>query len=103
MELFFNHWRYSINTRKYCFICSIHEKYHDAYFTDLATIQRDYFYLLAGAQRIFDLLDEQPEEDDGTIELVNIEKDSDGRIHESRNSDWGLGLERRTTRYGTLY
>lgn len=38
---------------------------------------------LAGAQRIFDLLDEQPEEDDGTIELVNIEKDSDGRIHES--------------------
>ncbi|STP38266.1 ABC-type multidrug transport system, ATPase and permease components [Enterococcus durans] len=38
---------------------------------------------LAGAQRIFDLLDEQPEEDDGTIELVNIEKDSDGRIRES--------------------
>ena len=38
---------------------------------------------LAGAQRIFDLLDEQPEEDDGTIELVNSEKDSDGRIHES--------------------
>lgn len=38
---------------------------------------------LAGAQRIFDLLDEQPEEDDGTIELVNIEKDSDGRIYES--------------------
>ena len=29
---------------------------------------------LAGAQRIFQLLDEQPEEDTGTVELVHIEK-----------------------------
>ncbi|EOH88998.1 ABC transporter ATP-binding protein [Enterococcus villorum] len=38
---------------------------------------------LAGAQRIFHLLDEKPEEDQGTIELVNIEKDSSGAITET--------------------
>lgn len=32
---------------------------------------------LAGAKRIFDLMDEQPEEDNGTVTLVNIEKDND--------------------------
>ncbi len=45
---------------------------------------------LAGAQRIFNLLDEQPEEDEGTIELVNIEKDTEGNINESaiRTGNW---------------
>ena len=32
---------------------------------------------LAGAQRIFNLMDEIPEEDDGYVTLVNIEKDGD--------------------------
>lgn len=56
---------------------------------------------LAGAQRIFDLLDEQPEEDDGTIELVNIEKDSSGRIIESsaRTGDWAW----KEIQYGTVH
>ena len=45
---------------------------------------------LAGAERIFNLLDEKPEEDDGTIELVNITKQTDGRIEESsqRTGKW---------------
>lgn len=40
---------------------------------------------LAGAQRIFNLLDEKPEEDQGSIELVNIEKGSDNSIQETAN------------------
>lgn len=45
---------------------------------------------LAGAQRIFELLDEQPEEDTGTIELVNIEKTPNGQIKEvtQRTGTW---------------
>ncbi|MFC5974893.1 ABC transporter ATP-binding protein [Carnobacterium antarcticum] len=39
---------------------------------------------LAGAERIFKLLAEKPEEDTGTIELVNITKSVDGKIEESR-------------------
>lgn len=37
---------------------------------------------LAGADRIFTLLDEEEEKDNGYVELVNIEKDSDGHISE---------------------
>ena len=33
---------------------------------------------LAGAQRIFDLMDEAPEEDHGTVTLVNVSYDKDG-------------------------
>ncbi|AZP05656.1 ABC transporter ATP-binding protein [Jeotgalibaca ciconiae] len=45
---------------------------------------------LAGAQRIFQLLDEEPEEDTGTIELVNIKKNLDGEIEEvsERTGHW---------------
>ena len=45
---------------------------------------------LAGAERIFNLLDEKPEEDDGTIELVNITKQADGTIEEAsqRTGSW---------------
>lgn len=38
---------------------------------------------LAGAGRIFAIIDEKPEEDDGYVELVNTETDSDGNIHET--------------------
>ena len=34
---------------------------------------------LAGAQRIFDLMDEAPEEDHGTVTLVNVSYDKDGQ------------------------
>lgn len=45
---------------------------------------------LAGAQRIFQLLDEKPEQDSGTIELVNMKKNDDGVIEEvdERTGHW---------------
>ncbi len=38
---------------------------------------------LAGAERIFELMDELPEEDDGYVTLVNAEIDEDGNITET--------------------
>lgn len=38
---------------------------------------------LAGAERIFDLIDQQPEEDDGYVTLVNAKEDGDGNIVET--------------------
>ena len=38
---------------------------------------------LAGAERVFDLLDEAPEVDDGYVTLVNAKKDENGAITES--------------------
>jgi len=40
---------------------------------------------LAGAERIFDLLDEKPEVDDGVVTLVNAEIDKYGNLKESAN------------------
>ena len=44
---------------------------------------------LAGAERIFDLMDEEPENDDGTVTLVNV-KETDGSLAESdeRTGKW---------------
>ena len=38
---------------------------------------------MAGAQRIFDLMDEQPEEDNGYVELVNVKENADGTLTET--------------------
>ena len=38
---------------------------------------------LAGAERIFELLDEEPEEDHGYVTLVNVEGDENGALHET--------------------
>ncbi len=38
---------------------------------------------MAGAQRIFSLMDQQPEADNGYVTLVNAEEDADGNLHES--------------------
>lgn len=38
---------------------------------------------LAGAKRVFQLMDEMPEEDHGYVTLVNAEKDSEGNIKET--------------------
>ena len=38
---------------------------------------------LAGAERIFELLDEQPEADNGYVELVNVEQQPDGTLTET--------------------
>ena len=45
---------------------------------------------LAGAQRIFDLMDQEPELDDGYVTLVNAEIDENGNISESekRTGKW---------------
>ena len=40
---------------------------------------------MAGAERIFQLLDEAPEEDEGFVTLVNAEEKSDGSLEECEN------------------
>ena len=40
---------------------------------------------LAGAERVFDLLDEKPETDEGYVTLVNAAKDKDGKLTESES------------------
>ena len=44
----------------------------------------------AGASRVFDLMDQQPEEDHGYVELVNAKEDSQGQLSESpeRTNVW---------------
>ena len=45
---------------------------------------------LAGAERIFDLIDEEPEMDEGYVELVNAKKDAKGNIveYKERTGMW---------------
>ena len=40
---------------------------------------------MAGAQRIFDLMDEQPETDKGYVELVNVKEHADGSLTETKD------------------
>ncbi len=40
---------------------------------------------MAGAQRIFDLMDEQPETDKGYVELVNVKENADGSLTETKD------------------
>ena len=44
----------------------------------------------AGAQRVFDLMDQEPEEDDGYVELVNAKEDAEGNLSEAdqRTNVW---------------
>ena len=44
----------------------------------------------AGAQRVFDLMDQTPERDEGYVELVNAREDAEGRLYESaeRTNVW---------------
>ena len=49
---------------------------------------------LAGAERIFQLMDEAPEEDHGVVTLVNVSYDKSGsQLEESEKPDQPLGLE----------
>ncbi|MCR4805513.1 MAG: ABC transporter ATP-binding protein/permease [Clostridia bacterium] len=45
---------------------------------------------LAGAQRVFDLMDEKPEVDEGTVTLVNVREGEGGRLEETdeRTEKW---------------
>lgn len=58
---------------------------------------------LAGAERIFNLLDEKPEEDDGTIELVNITKQADGTIEESSHRTGSWAWKQATAAHEAVY
>ena len=40
---------------------------------------------LAGAERVFELLDEEPEKDEGYVELVNVRENADGSLEESQS------------------
>ncbi len=44
----------------------------------------------AGAQRVFDLMDQKPETDEGTVDLVNVEEGADGKLTETekRTNVW---------------
>ncbi len=48
---------------------------------------------MAGAQRIFDLMDETPEADNGYVELVNVREDAQGVLRETSERTNVLGLE----------
>jgi len=54
---------------------------------------------LAGAERVFELLDEEPEPDEGYVTLVNVRKYSDGDIHEcdERTGLWAWKHTHRAT------
>src|SRR5699024_9482735 len=41
----------------------------------------------AGAQRVFDLMDQTPEADNGYVELVNAREDKKGNLTESRSEE----------------
>lgn len=43
---------------------------------------------LAGAKRIFDMLDEESESDDGDVTLVRGSIDKKGQFHEEKHGDW---------------
>ena len=48
---------------------------------------------LAGAERIFNMMDEAPEVDDGYVTLVNAKKDQNGNITECPERTGAVGLE----------
>lgn len=60
---------------------------------------------LAGAERIFKLLDEKPEMDEGYVTLVNVKKEKDLRVEASEHTDtwaWKVPQEDGTVEYKEL-
>ena len=43
------------------------------------------FSAIAGAERIFAVIDAEPEEDDGSVTLANVERSADSTLHETEN------------------
>ena len=59
---------------------------------------------LAGAERVFTLLDEEPETDEGYVTLVNVKEQADGSLCRMRRAHLPLGMETSAQRwYGDLY
>ena len=50
--------------------------------TQLSQLFNGFISALAGAERIFELIDSEPEVDEGTVTLVNVEKAADGTLTE---------------------
>lgn len=50
--------------------------------TQLSQLFNGFISALAGAERIFELIDSEPEVDEGTVTLVNVEKAGDGTLTE---------------------
>ena len=48
---------------------------------------------LAGAERIFNMMDEESEVDDGYVTLVNAKKDENGNIAECKERNRNVGVE----------
>lgn len=60
-------------------------QYYKQLFSPVTSISKqvnNFFSALAGAERIFDFLDENAEEDDGEVTLVNVASDIDGSVKE---------------------
>lgn len=59
--------------------------------TQMAMQANSIIMAMAGAERVFKLIDEPSEKDDGYVELVNVEEDNDGNLHEceERTQRWG--------------
>ena len=59
---------------------------------------------LAGADRIFKMMDEKPEEDDGYVELVNVKPGQDGALVETaeKTGHWGWKIQMKETGITTI-
>ncbi|MDD5886201.1 MAG: ABC transporter ATP-binding protein [Oscillospiraceae bacterium] len=59
--------------------------------TQVAMQMNNIIMAMAGAERVFKLLDTPSEEDEGYVKLVNLEEDESGRLHETpeRTERWG--------------
>lgn len=51
---------------------------------------------MAGANRVFKLLDAEIEVDEGYVELVNAKEDADGNLQEVERLNWYMGMETST-------
>ncbi len=58
--------------------------------TQISQQMNNVLMALAGADRIFRMMDEEPEQDNGYVELVNAREDAEGRLYESaeRTNVW---------------
>lgn len=68
--------------------------------TQIASQINFVFQGLAGAKRVFDIMDEKPETDEGYISLVNVEKDDNGWYVETNNSKSQLWAWKNTKKQG---
>ncbi len=59
--------------------------------TQVAMQMNNIIMAMAGAERVFKLLDTPSEDDEGYVKLVNLEEDESGRLHETpeRTERWG--------------